>query len=584
MNAFSPPPPMQGGYPQAQIQSPMQQRHFQPQQPQFIQPIQDQMAQPQFVQNPQLLEKPMPLPQQQFQGVPNMPNQQVQQVQQVLQSYPPEKLEMIQQQVQQVMPPQQILGQQQMMSPQPILPSPPIAQQPASRPNFTTTAPSGLFGSKHSSSSSHGGGPQDAQKSDKVKRFFGDTLVGRVARSSVQTATSMAKMPTALSPWGDNNPVTLPNVRYRDAVLFTTFAFVGGPLVDGAADSITSAFGADSFIAEIVNSGAGAIAASTVLKYGVFQIVEQAIDKGIIEHMLPEEEKMLTTTNVKSLQVGIKHKLMGVDADLRFVGIYPSQDPTACAKGWFCPYLFASARTPSIPRANDFAIAQSFGPFLGGDYLLAHKLLSESVHVLPMCEANPEIDIGTNRLLVLFTGIAPYRGVVRPFHIPFLFPLPIFSYPKPLFFFSQTRNQDKILTQHKWSQSRRPGCGTLIFHLLDGCPTLVLPVTKAAPITAWSPWNLSQMRTAASTAPGFNPQAIAGAGGYQPAWQHEQICEWLDTIISVPHVNPALQKNYVEVLGRMVSLVINGALALERCAPILGKLDAERAGICFFRY
>jgi hypothetical protein len=164
--------------------------------------------------------------------------------------------------------------------------------------------------------------------------------------------------------------VTLPNVRYRDAVLFTTFAFVGGPLVDGVADGVTSAFGADSFISEIINSGAGAIAASTIFKYGVFQIVEQAIDKGIIEHMLPEEEKMLVTTNVKSLQVGVKHKLMGVDADLRFVGVYPARNTQSCEKGWFCPYLFASARTPSVPRSNDFSIAQCFGPFLGGQFLV----------------------------------------------------------------------------------------------------------------------------------------------------------------------------------------------------------------------
>ena len=267
---------------------------------------------------------------------------------------------------QQMIPPQPMTSPQSqgiVMSPQPMLQqSPPVVQ----KPNFTSTAPAGLFGSKHSSGSGHGTGPQDAQKSDTVKRFFGDTLFGRVARSSVQTATSMAKMPTALSPWGDNNPVTLPNVRYRDAVLFTTFAFVGAPLVDGIADGVTSSFGVDSFISEIVNSGAGAIAASTVLKYSVFQIVEQAIDKGIIEHMLPEEEKMLQTTNVKSIQVGIKHKLMGVDADIRFVGIYPSRDTQACEKGWFCPYLFASARTPSVPRANEFAIAQNFGPFLGG--------------------------------------------------------------------------------------------------------------------------------------------------------------------------------------------------------------------------
>ena len=40
----------------------------------------------------------------------------------------------------------------------------------------------------------------------------------------------------------------------------------------------------------------------------------------------------------------------------------------------------------------------------------------------------------------------------------------------------------------------------------------------------------------------------------------------------------------MEVLGRMVSLVINGALALEKCRPVLGKLDPERAGIVMFRY
>jgi hypothetical protein len=64
----------------------------------------------------------------------------------------------------------------------------------------------------------------------------------------------------------------------------------------------------------------------------------------------------------------------------------------------------------------------------------------------------------------------------------------------------------------------------------------------------------------------------------------EQICEYLDTLISLPHVSPALQKGYVDVLGRMVSLVVNGALALQSCAPIQGKLDPERSGICMMRY
>ncbi|KAF1360241.1 hypothetical protein EJ07DRAFT_177559 [Lizonia empirigonia] len=452
-NAFVQSPIPQSGYPQAQAQ-----------QPQFVSPLQGQMQQPYFDQSQ--MSPPIP---QAYHGLPNVTSQQLQQVQQAIHAMPPEKLQMLQQQTQMTSPQTPPTNQYQ-QSPPPYLPP---QQKPLQRPSFTATAPSGLFGSKHSFSSSHSG-PQDAQQTDKVKRFFGDTLFGRVARSSVSTATSFAKMPLSLSPWGDNNPVTLPNVRYRDAVLFTTFAFVGGPLVDGAADSVTSAFGADSFVSELVSSGAGAIAASTVLKYSVFQIVEQAIDKGILEHMLPEEEKMLVTTEVKSLQVGVKHKLMGVDADLRFVGVQPTRDLQGIEKGWFCPYLFASARTPSVPRANDFAIAQCFGPFLGGDYLLAQKLLSESTHTLALCDANPTTDMGTNRLLILFTAISPYRA-------------------------------------NMWSTSRRPGCGTLHFHLFSGCPALVIPATSRAPVVAWSPWTLAQMR---------NP-----GSAYAAAVQHEQICE-----------------------------------------------------------
>lgn len=323
-------------------------------------------------------------PQQPLQYPPTMSPEQQQQFQKIVQNMPPEKLQTLQQEAQQIMQPQQM-----------IVPQQPAYTQTAAGGIFTSPAPitpmtPGNFGQPK---------PTEAkdEKSGKVQRFLGDTLgdtlIGRVARASVQTATSALKMPASLSPWGDNNPVTLPNVRYRDAVLFTTFAFVGAPLVEGAESFVSGMFGADSFISEAVSSGAGAIAGSTVLNYGVFQIVEQALDKGIIEHMLPEEEKMLQTTNVKSLQIGIKHKLIGVDADLRFAGIYPARNTQDCAKGWFCPYLFASARTPQVPRANDFAVAQFFGPFVGGMSLClilptSHLLTSFSIRTYPSLPEN----------------------------------------------------------------------------------------------------------------------------------------------------------------------------------------------------
>ena len=136
--------------------------------------------------------------------------------------------------------------------------------------------------------------------------------------------------------------------------------------MDGVSDVVTSSFGADHFISEVVSSGAGFIGGNTIVKYGVFQIVEQAIDKGVLEHVLPEVEKTMRTTTAKTLQVSIKHKLMGVEADIRMHGPYPSSNSMACEKGWFAPYLFASSRTPVIRRSEDFAMAQFFKPYLIG--------------------------------------------------------------------------------------------------------------------------------------------------------------------------------------------------------------------------
>jgi len=74
--------------------------------------------------------------------------------------------------------------------------------------------------------------------------------------------------------------------------------------------------------------------------------------------------------------------------------------------------------------------------------------------------------------------------------------------------------------------------------------------------------------------------------GYQAEVQHEELCEYLDTIISVPHLSTVVREKYEGVLARIVSLVINGALATERCGHVagMGKLDPERAGIVMFRY
>ena len=304
---------------------------------------------------------------------------------------------------------------------------------------------------------------------------------------------------------------------------------------------LSSSFGAENFIAEVVTSSADFLMhsgpAGLVVKMGILQLVEQAIDLGILEHLLPEEEAITQTTNVKTMECVIKNKLIDAAADLRYDSPTPATDRLACDKGWFCPYLMASSRIPAIPRKQDFAIAQFFGPLLGADYALAHKLLAESRSTLALCEADPAIHTGGNRLVVAFVGITPYRGG----------------------------------RAEMWSSSWRPGGGLLRFHLLNGCPAIVVPVTAKAPVLAWSPWTLRQM---------------TGTPEYKAHLQHEQICEWLDSVIDLSRISRGVvSERYVEILGRCVSLVINGARnSIKAGRDVMKAVDESRAGIVFMRY
>lgn len=186
----------------------------------------------------------------------------------------------------------------------------------------------------------------DEVKSHWAKRFGGNMLLVRGARAGVTTVVSSVKLPATLSPWGDNNPVTLPNIRKRDLVL-AVGAHVGADLIMGpAADGLSFA--------------------GSLLTKAVTAVSEQAVDQGVLEKLSKEKDKILQTTAVKSLQFTIKHSLMGENAILRFFEETPASytEMVSYAKGWFCPYLYASGRTPSISRSVNFSVGQLGSPGL----------------------------------------------------------------------------------------------------------------------------------------------------------------------------------------------------------------------------
>lgn len=195
----------------------------------------------------------------------------------------------------------------------------------------------------------------DDMKSNWGKRFVGNMLVTRGVRATWQSTGSSLKLPTSLSPWGDNNPITLPNVRVRDIVLFAGTTFGADVIVSGL--DVTLDF------------------AGQLLQEVICAATESAAEE-VLEPFMPGEEFVLQTTSVKSIRIKIEHKLMGVDANLGFFELRecPWLQRGSAAKGWFCPYLYASGRRPSISRAQDFAVAQCFGPHLNGKHLLLGRI------------------------------------------------------------------------------------------------------------------------------------------------------------------------------------------------------------------
>ncbi len=188
------PPPPYSPYPQAdQNLHPLSEQEIQPQHPQAIYTQQQTQYQehPQYWQQQLLQQTAQTYVQQQTPYYGSGQQHQYTQVQlqnSVLGLQQPQYAQAHIQQFQQVQPIQQVQPAQQVQS------------------TYGQDAPPSIL--------AHEPGKDD-EKTGSVTRFFGDTLFGRFARSSVSTVTTTLKMPAVLSPWGDNNPVTLPSCPLR---------------------------------------------------------------------------------------------------------------------------------------------------------------------------------------------------------------------------------------------------------------------------------------------------------------------------------------------------------------------------------
>lgn len=122
---------------------------------------------------------------------------------------------------------------------------------------------------------------------------------------------------------------------------------------------------------------------------------------------------------------------------------------------------------------------------------------------------------------------------------------------------------------HAWSQARNPGQARLVFHMVNGCPAVVIPIKAHAPILAWSPWTLKQLHD----------------GDVQPAQQYEEVFRYLDSIIEIHSVEVKMRQNYKNLVAQGLRMIIKGAMQIKTAdRKVWDMIDPDRAGIAMFRY
>jgi hypothetical protein len=427
-----------------------------------------------------------------------------------------------------------------------------------------TSAPTQHIASDYTHAEVTSSHPED-HRSPLVTRVVANMLMMRVGRSTVQTMQSTAKLPFYLSPWGDNNPITLPNVRKRDVAMGGFMKFGVEPLAPSAVTLVEH-----------------------IVKKAVHMVVEETAEYGVHKfHGRTPDRRLKRRVGIDSLTLRIKHKLIGEEAELIFLGQREAIDKRSCAKAWFNPYLYASGRTPDIARSKDFSIAQLARPGLAADASIAPTLLSTfgetNTPIISLCpwESTHPTFPRYRRMAIFLLAITPYR------------------------------------TANAWSQSRIPNEARLSFHLFTHIPALIVPVLVNTPVLAWSSWTVQQMLSSSSGSPSkeiredlpsppgklnYDPDlaygdtsflAREGQGskkgkgcGYDLENHGKEIMEFLERVVDEELMDVETRRQWRKVAGDGVGSIINGVLnnSVGVRATAVEVCDLERAGVVMFRY
>ncbi|KAH8830174.1 hypothetical protein DL96DRAFT_1668130 [Flagelloscypha sp. PMI_526] len=458
----------------------------------------------------------------------------------------------------------------------------------SSTPSSSSVSPLGPIDPKSVIAEDHGANEAE-QKAPWIVRKLVGSMTGRIVMSSYESLRAAGTSVICLSP--TLLLLFLPCIRFRDLAVHAIIVGTGGvagvaaPVMGPVADVAVGAFGNTIIVDVALNLGAEG---ST-----------KPLDKLVFDRI---KSPALETTGLKVLAITLKFKHTVEDAYLGFFrsslhkdsSLFSSvKDYLATEKGWFSPYLFASARRPVIPRSVKPDVV-----FCHGDYKIGETLLAETSTRIFLCDPpvepsdadlvppepsylqklqkklslpkisnlfkhheephpveegstlpprpppspEPELTvlpppIAPRRLVVMLIGIKPHRGGI-------------------------------------WTSSQRPSESVIQYAIMNGAPALVLPARTGAPLIAWDTLTLTDIWKI--PIPNTN-EAIPGSK--------------LEGIVVVPQnlrASPEDEKPVDDAgkkaaLKTSLQLLFGAAIRTQESKDVKKEVDPDRAGLVFWR-
>ena len=138
----------------------------------------------------------------------------------------------------------------------------------------------------------------------------------------------------------------------------------------------------------------------------------------------------------------------------------------------------------------------------------------------------------------------------------------------------------------------------MYYHLLNGCPAIVVPVKVGAPLLAWDTLTLDKLWKVALPKEGEAPQSESGFWGIvKVMFEYLDLCvDWDRVVLSTTQqdgedasVAENDQQTKVDeeqkkkVLKEALSLLVAGAIRSQESDEVKKKVDKDRSGIAMWR-